>query len=98
VGATHSHFYVVQLPNFRKVQTQPEESSNWAELREAQSNTLNMQNTGVAVTIDIGEAGDIHPKNKSDVGKRLALIALAKTYGKNVEYSGPYFEKYVMEK
>ncbi len=90
-------FYVVQLPNFRKVQTQPEESSNWAELREAQSNTLNMQNTGVAVTIDIGEAGDIHPKNKSDVGKRLALIALAKTYGKNVEYSGPYFEKYVME-
>ena len=52
--------------------------------------TLSVPNTGMAVTIDIGEP-DIHPKNKQDVGKRLALWALAKTYGKNIVYSGPIY-------
>jgi sialate O-acetylesterase len=54
--------------------------------------TLSLPNTGIAVIIDIGEADDIHPKNKQDVGKRLALWALAKTYGKDIVYSGPIYK------
>ncbi len=82
-------FYFVQLANFMAVKDSPGESS-WAELREAQSLTLsNSFNTGMAVIIDIGEAKDIHPKNKQDVGKRLAFSALSNTYGKSVESSGP---------
>lgn len=83
-------FYFVQLANFRQPVEQPAES-DWAELREAQHRTLSLPNTGEAITIDIGEANDIHPRNKQDVGYRLALNALAKTYGKNVEYSGPEY-------
>jgi sialate O-acetylesterase len=63
--------------------------SDWAELREAQLMTLSLPKTGMAVIIDIGEAHDIHPKNKQDVGKRLALWALAKTHGNDLTYSGP---------
>lgn len=81
-------FYFVQLANFMAVKPQPSDSA-WAELREAQSLTLQVPATGQAVIIDIGEAGNIHPKNKQDVGKRLALWALAKTYGKDIVYSGP---------
>ena len=66
--------------------------SAWAELREAQLMTLELPNTGMAVIIDIGDAKDIHPKNKQDVGKRLALWALANTYGKDVVYSGPLYK------
>ena len=74
-------FLFVQLANFMEVKDEPGDSA-WAELREAQTMTLAMPNTGMAVIIDIGEAKDIHPKNKQDVGKRLALWALANTYGK----------------
>ncbi len=81
-------FYYVQLANFMDRQPEPGESA-WAELREAQLKTLSLPNTGMAVTIDIGEAKDIHPRNKQDVGKRLALIALNKVYEKKVDYSGP---------
>jgi len=81
-------FLFVQLANFRDVKPEPVDS-DWAELREAQLMTLSLPNTGMAVIIDIGEAHDIHPKNKQDVGKRLALWALAKTHGKDVTYSGP---------
>ncbi len=88
-------FYFVQLANFMAVKPQPVDSA-WAELREAQTMTLSTPNTGMAVIIDIGEANDIHPKNKQDVGKRLALWALAKTYGKKLVYSGPLFKS--MEK
>lgn len=88
-------FYFVQLANFMAEKPEPGESA-WAELREAQSMTLKLPNTGQAVIIDIGEAQDIHPKNKQDVGKRLALWALAKTYGKDVVYSGPTYKS--MEK
>jgi sialate O-acetylesterase len=84
-------FYFVQLANFMEPSDQPEES-DWAELREAQHLTLQYPHTGEAVTIDIGDAKDIHPKNKQDVGYRLALNALAKTYGKNIEYSGPEYQ------
>lgn len=82
-------FIFVQLANFREVEKEPGDST-WAELREAQSMTLRkLSNTGQAVITDIGEANDIHPRNKQDVGKRLALWALANTYGKQIEFSGP---------
>ncbi len=84
-------FLFVQLANFMAVDSEPVDSA-WAELREAQLMTLALPNTGMAVIIDIGEADDIHPKNKQDVGKRLALWALAKTYGKNLVYSGPIYK------
>ncbi|MXV51177.1 9-O-acetylesterase [Pedobacter sp. HMF7647] len=83
-------FYFVQLANYQKRGEQPGES-DWAELREAQSKTLALPNTGMASAIDIGDAGDIHPKNKQEVGRRLALIALAKNYGKKITYSGPVY-------
>ncbi len=89
-------FYFVQLANFKKIDSQPMEDS-WAELREAQNMALRLPNTGVAVTIDIGNAIDIHPKNKQDVGKRLALNALAKTYHKDITYSGPMYRSMKVE-
>jgi sialate O-acetylesterase len=84
-------FLFVQLPNFRKVQPQPGESE-WAELREAQSMALSLPNTGMAVAIDLGEAEDLHPRNKRDVGRRLALAALAVAYGQKVVDSGPIYQ------
>ena len=83
-------FYFVQLANYKEIKTEPA-PSDWAELREAQFQTLRLPNTGMAVITDIGDAKDIHPKNKQDVGLRLALIALAKTYGTDVGYSGPLY-------
>ncbi|WP_367871239.1 sialate O-acetylesterase [Luteolibacter sp. Populi] len=86
-------FYIVQLANFTARLPQPGESE-WAELREAQTLTAKtLPNSGQAVIIDIGEAADIHPKNKQDVGKRLALQALAKTYGKKIVAAGPEFKE-----
>jgi len=83
-------FLYVQLANFMKADDEPVDS-NWAELREAQSLTLkNTPNTGMAVIIDVGEANDIHPKNKQDVGKRLATEALKKVYHKE-HTSSPAF-------
>lgn len=84
-------FLYVQLANYMAVRPEPVQSE-WAELREAQLMTLATPNTGMAVIIDIGEAGNIHPKDKQDVGKRLALWALAKTYKKDMEYSGPLYK------
>lgn len=84
-------FIFVQLANFRPPAEQPGQS-NWAELREAQLMTLSLPNTGMAVAIDIGDANDIHPKNKQDVGKRLALNALATVYGQEIVYSGPLYK------
>lgn len=85
-------FYFCQLANFAAKKSMMEDSG-WAELREAQTMTLALPNTGQAVLIDIGEEGDIHPRNKRDVGNRLAVIALAKTYGKkDVVFSGPVFD------
>ena len=84
-------FYFVQLANFMATKDEPGESA-WAELREAQSMTLSMPNTGQAVIIDVGQADDIHPTNKQDVGKRLALVALYKDYGKPLVYSGPAYK------
>ncbi len=89
-------FYFVQLANYMERQPDPQES-DWAELREAQLRTLHLKNTGMAVTIDIGDANDIHPKNKQEVGNRLALAARAKTYGENIAYSGPVYKTYSIE-
>jgi len=84
-------FFFVQLPNFMETADQPSES-NWAELREAQLKTLSVPNTGMAVTIDIGEWNDIHPLNKKPVGERLALAAQKVAYHDNaVVYSGPIY-------
>jgi sialate O-acetylesterase len=87
-------FLSVQLPNFMGPQSQPSESvGGWPLEREQFLKTLaTVPNTGMAITIDIGEANDIHPKNKQDVGKRLAQWALAKTYGKDVVASGPLYK------
>jgi sialate O-acetylesterase len=86
-------FYFVQLANYMQRRDVPAESE-WAGLREAQSMTLKLKNTGMAVIIDVGDAGNIHPTNKQDVGKRLALWAEAKVYGKkDLVYSGPLFRK-----
>lgn len=84
-------FYFCQLANHLGKNPAPGESS-WAELREAQSMALKLPNTGQAVLIDVGEAGDIHPRNKKAVGERLALHALAKDYGKSLSYSGPVYD------
>ena len=89
-------FYMVQLASFTAKQTAPVEST-WAELREAQTRTLHLQNTGMAVAIDIGEEFDIHPKNKQEVGRRLALAARAQTYGEKIPYSGPIYKSYKIE-
>lgn len=90
-------FYIVQLAAFTRQQTEPVEST-WAELREAQLMTAqHMSNCGLAVAIDIGEAFDIHPKNKQDVGRRLALAARAQTYGQKIPYSGPLYDSYSIE-
>lgn len=90
-------FYIVQLANWQQPNPNPVEDA-WAELREAQSLTAqHSPNTGIAVTIDIGDAGDIHPKDKQNVGKRLALAALAQTYGKKLEYAGPTYKSLKVE-
>ena len=89
-------FYFVQLANFmesKKIQP----NSEWAALREAQTKALKLDQVGMAVTIDIGLADDIHPKNKQEVGRRLALRALAGSYGKNVSSSAPVFQNYIIK-
>ena len=84
-------FLFVSLANFRKPFEQPSDSE-WAELREAQTKTLQLPNTGMALAIDIGEASDIHPRNKQDVGKRLALNAFKIAYNMDIIYSGPMYK------
>jgi sialate O-acetylesterase len=86
-------FYWVQLADFSKELPDPQQNSWWAELREAQTNTLSLPNTGQAVIIDIGEGRDIHPRNKRTVGDRLARHALAKDYGFNIASESPRYSK-----
>ena len=84
-------FYWVQLANFRWPEDKPE-GGGWGPVREAQRRALRVPNTGMAVAIDIGDAHNIHPSNKQDVGKRLSLWALAKNYGRDIAYSGPLYK------
>ena len=89
-------FYFVQLPNWRAQKNDPDES-DWAELREAQMMTLRERHTGMAMTIDLGDELDLHPKNKVDVGRRLAALALAYTYRQHVTPSAPLFDRFRVE-
>jgi len=85
-------FLWAQLPNFKKRNDDPNAVSVWAHTRESMAKTLWLPNTGMATTIDIGEARDIHPKNKQDVGKRLAAWALAEFYNqKDAVTTGPIY-------
>src|SRR5690606_2149534 len=84
-------FLWAQLANFMRAAEEPGESG-WAELREAQRLTLALPKTGQAVLLDIGDANDIYPRNKRDVGIRLAYNALAIEYGKDLVYSGPVYK------
>jgi sialate O-acetylesterase len=89
-------FYFCQLANYRAKTTHPGESV-WAELREAQAKTLSVPNTGMAVLIDTGESEDIHPQSKQIAGERLARIALANTYGREIVFSGPVYTSMTIE-
>ncbi len=90
-------FLIVQLANFGQASAEPGESG-WAGIRDAQLKTAQtMKNTGLAVAIDIGDAVNIHPVNKQDVGNRLALWALANVYGRNVVFSGPIYKSLTMK-
>jgi len=95
-GQGNFPFLFVQLANFMQPKDPPTEST-WAELREAQTMTLSLPATGMATIIDIGEADDIHPRNKQDVGKRLALSAYRIAYGKDIVYTGPTYESMKVE-
>ena len=91
-------FYLVQLANYQRSTDDPAGGDGWARLREAQTRCLTLERTGMAVIIDIGEAGNIHPGNKQDVGARLALWALGKEYGREgLVYSGPLYRRHAVE-
>jgi len=88
-------FYFVQLANFEDAGDHPEGGEGWARIRMAQLKALDIENTGMAVAIDLADTNnprDVHPENKKDVGERLALWALANDYGKKITYSGPLYK------
>jgi sialate O-acetylesterase len=89
-GQGNFPFYVVQLPALKNVSNNPM-------VRESQAAILSLPNTGMAVTIDIGDPDNVHPKNKEPLGDRLTLIALANAYGHKVEFSGPVYESMTVE-
>ena len=89
-GEGNFPFYAVQLAALKNVSNNPM-------VREAQAQILSLPKTGLAVTIDIGDPDNVHPKNKAPLGERLALIALANTYGRKVEYSGPVYSSMKVE-
>lgn len=94
-GEGNFPFYFVQIANYAATEQPP--AADWPALRDAQLNTLSLPNTGMAVTIDIGDAHRIHPQNKQETGRRLALIARAKTYGEKIPYSGPIYKSQVIK-
>ena len=89
-GRENLPFYVVQLAALDNLSNNPR-------VREGQASALALADTGMAVTIDIGDRKDVHPHNKAPLGDRLTRIALAKVYGRKVEYSGPTYESMVIE-
>ena len=91
-GAGDFPFLFVQISNFKS-----SASEDWAELREQQLKTLALNNTAMAVTIDIGNPDNVHPTDKVDVGLRLALAARALSYGEDISYSGPIFRQATTE-
>lgn len=89
-------FYFCQIANFQQHNPNPVDSP-FAEVRDSQNAALSVPNTGQAVLIDIGEEGNIHPADKDSVGDRLSRIALAKTYGQDIVYSGPVYDSMTVE-
>jgi sialate O-acetylesterase len=89
-GQADMPFLFVQLANFKA-------NPFWPVLRESQTEALSLRNTGMALAIDIGDSGDVHPKNKQDVGHRLALAARHVVYHEAVEYSGPMYRQATTE-
>jgi sialate O-acetylesterase len=87
-------FLWVQLPNFGRADASPPAQSGWATQRESMAAALSLPNTGQAITIDVGEPGDIHPRNKLDVGTRLARVALKTVYGRAIVASGPTYRSH----
>lgn len=90
-GQGDFQFLTVQLPNFHAPQQEPVEPTGWVTVREGMLETLAIANTGIAITVDIGEEKDIHPKNKQEVGRRLAQWALGTTYERDVVACGPLY-------
>ena len=89
-------FLFVQLPGYKFKKKQPS-SDGWAELREAQQKALNLNGTAMAIAIDLGEEKDIHPSNKEEVGRRLALAARSEAYHEKITYSGPLMKDYKIQ-
>lgn len=89
-------FLFVQLANYKQPDKKPQ-PSEWAELREAQEMALSLPNTGMATAIDLGEADNIHPANKKEVGRRLALTARAIIYDEDIIHQGPVFDSMNIE-
>ncbi|MEK0427296.1 MAG: hypothetical protein RJB11_3387, partial [Planctomycetota bacterium] len=96
-GDPNLPFYYVQLAAWQKPTEDPGLADGWAFFRDAQRQCLNLPHTGMAVAIDIGDADDIHPKNKYDVGERLARWALASEYSNPLEVSGPLYRSLTIE-
>lgn len=96
-GNPQMPFYFVQLASYKTQSKEPASGGQIAEMREVQSKALAIPHTGMAVTLDIGDEKNIHPRNKRDVGKRLAGLALAGTYGKAGEASGPIYRESAVE-
>ena len=90
-GQGNFPFGWVQLPNFRAAQTQPSQTDGWVLVQEGMLKTLKVPHTGMAVTIDVGEEKDIHPKDKQTVGHRMAQWALADIYRKDMVAMGPIY-------
>jgi sialate O-acetylesterase len=90
-------FLWVQLPNYGPPDSEPPAVSPWALQRESMEAALALPNTGQAITIDVGEAGDIHPKNKQDVGRRLGLVGRRVAYREPVVSSGPTYRSHTID-
>jgi sialate O-acetylesterase len=96
-GEGNFPFYICQLAPLKAWPNRPDTWYNNPDVREAQATVLSIPNTGMAVTIDIGDPANIHPKDKQDVADRLTRIALANTYGRKIEYSGPIYDSMKVE-
>ncbi len=90
-------FLFVSLANYRAAASEPGMESNWAVLRESQAAALSLPNVGQAITTDIGNPNDIHPRNKQDVGRRLALAARHMAFGEDLVYSGPQYRDHQVD-
>jgi sialate O-acetylesterase len=87
-------FLYVQLAGYHRKQKQPEASSYWAEMREAQDKTLKIKNTGMVTAFDVGDSSNVHPKNKQEVARRLILLAEKNVYGLPVKADAPRYKSF----